>query len=247
MTVAAIYDIHGNLPALEAVLQEIDKAQVDQIIVGGDVIPGPMPYKTLQRLREIEIPIHFIEGNGETSVLDHINGTSPDSVPDRLREIVSWVAEQLPSDYIEFVSTWVKTITLEISGLGKVLFCHGTPRNNTDIFTYQTPEQRLVPIFENTDAPIVICGHTHMQFDRKIGQTRVINAGSVGMSFGGSGAYWLLLDSDIEFKNTEYDVSQAAGLIRQSGYPQAADFADNNVLQTPSEADTLAMLAKSEL
>jgi predicted phosphodiesterase len=69
MQVAAIYDIHGNLPALEAVLQEIRQAEIDHVVVGGDVLPGPMPRETLEYLLALEIPAQYIFGNGEVAVL----------------------------------------------------------------------------------------------------------------------------------------------------------------------------------
>lgn len=246
MRVAALYDIHGNLPALEAVLHEVRQAHVDQIVVGGDVIPGPMPHETLQRLLEIDMPIHFILGNGESEVLVQMKGNLSDTVPDHLREILSWVAQELPPEYEQVLASWSNTVALEIGGLGKVLFCHATPQNNTDIFTRLTPDERLLSIFKDVEVSIVVCGHTHMQFDRTVGEVRVVNAGSVGMPFADAGAYWLLLDSDIEFRHTTYNFSDAAARIRQTDYPQAQDFADNNVLNPPTEKQALATFSPKE-
>ena len=240
MRVAALYDIHGNLPALEAVLNEVHQANVDQIVIGGDVIPGPMPRETLQHLLEIDTPIHFIQGNGESEVLAQMKGELSDTVPDHLREILSWTAQELPPEYEQVLASWSDTTILEMDGLGKVLFCHATPQNNTDIFTRLTPDEQLLPIFEDVEASIVVCGHTHMQFDRTIREVRVVNAGSVGMPFAEAGAYWLMLGSDIKFRHTTYNFKDAATLIRQTGYPQAQDFADNNVLNPPTEEQALA-------
>jgi diadenosine tetraphosphatase ApaH/serine/threonine PP2A family protein phosphatase len=139
------------------------------------------------------------------------------------------------------------TVSVAIDGLGDVLFCHATPRNDTEIFTRLTPEDRLVPVFEGLDAPIVVCGHTHMQFDRKIGGRRVVNAGSVGMPFGEPGAYWVLLGPDVVLRKTPYDFAMAAERIRATRYPQANAFAEKNVLEPPSEAEILAAFSKSEL
>ena len=74
MPIAAIYDIHGNLPALEAVLEEVRQAGVDGVVVGGDLIPGPMPRETLACLTEFEIPVECIYGNGEVAVLQLDSG-----------------------------------------------------------------------------------------------------------------------------------------------------------------------------
>ena len=80
MHVAALYDIHGNLPALEAVLHEIREAGVDRVVVGGDVVPGPMPRETLRRLLDLDLPVHFIHGNCELAVLAQMAATEADPV-----------------------------------------------------------------------------------------------------------------------------------------------------------------------
>ena len=247
MRVAAIYDIHGNLPALEAVLQEIRQAEVDQIVVGGDVLPGPMPCETLARLENLDIPVQFIQGNGEAAVLAQMAGKDTDAVPEQAREAVRWVAQQLDSEHERFLDSWPKTLRVDVPGLGEVLFCHATPRNNTEIFTRFTPEDRLLPIFEGLNVPVVICGHTHMQFDRTIGGTRVVNAGSVGMPFGESGAYWLLIGPNIELRRTAYNLSKAAAQIRDTNYPQAQNLADHNILEPPSEEEMLKVFTRVEL
>ena len=94
---------------------------------------------------------------------------------------------------------------------------------------------------------MVVCGHTHMQFDRTIGHLRVVNAGSVGMPFGDPGAYWLLLGPDAQLRVTRYELAAAAERIRQTEYPQAADSAARHVLQPPSEAEMLQLFARAEL
>src|SRR5437867_5702677 len=145
------------------------------------------------------------------------------------------------------LARWPKTLQLEIDGLGQVLFCHSTPRSETEVFTRLTAEDRLLPLFERLQVAVVVCGHTHMQFDRMIRRTRVVNAGSVGMPFGEPGAYWLLLGPDIQLRHTSYDLAKAAERIRSTRYPQAEDFAARNVLQPPSEEEMLKACAKAEL
>jgi putative phosphoesterase len=249
MRVAAIYDIHGNLPALEAVLQEIrqEKEKIDHIVVGGDVLPGPMPRETLECLRNLDPPAHLIYGNGEVAVLQQMAGNEPSAVPQAFRPVIRWNAEQLDPAHQQWLSTWPKTITLEIAGLGSVLFCHATPQNETDIFTRLTPDDRLLSIFEKLQAVVVVCGHTHMQFDRKIGHTRVVNAGSVGMPFGKPGAHWLLLGPDIQFRYTTHNLAQAADAVRRTNYPQAEDFAARNILNPPTEKEMLEIFTRAEI
>jgi len=247
MRVAAIYDIHGNLPALEAALEDIRHAGVDRIVVGGDIVPGPMPCQTLDCLSDLDIPVHFIQGNGEVAVLEQMAGNDPASVPQQFREVVRWTARQLRPEHERLLASWPKTFRLEIPELGNVLFCHATPRNENEVFTRRTPEDRLLPIFEGVNASLVVCGHTHMQFNRVVGKIRVVNAGSVGMPFGEPGAYWLLLGPDVQLRHTPYDVAKAAERIRESDYPDAQNFAARNVLQPPSEKEMLEVFAKAEL
>jgi predicted phosphodiesterase len=131
--------------------------------------------------------------------------------------------------------------------LGGILFCHATPRNDTEIFTRLTSADRLVPIFEGIAESLVVCGHTHMQFDRHVAGLRVVNAGSVGMPFGEPGANWLVLGPDVEFRHTSYDRVRAADHIMKTAYPQAAEFAARNVVDPPSVASILQIYSRSEL
>ena len=258
MRVAALYDIHGNLPALEAVLQDVRQADVDQIVVGGDVVPGPMPRETLRRLLDLDLPTHFIYGNGELAILAQMAaartgsvtywGTTSHARPsESIVEVCRWSAEQLQPEFEPVLARWPKTLQVAIDGLGQVLFCHGTPRSETESFTRLTAEDRLVPLFDPLQVSVLVCGHTHMQFDRTVGRTRVVNAGSVGAPFGEPGAYWLLLGPDIQLRRTPYDLVLAAERIRTTKYPQADDFAVQSVLTPPSEEKMLEAFAPSEL
>jgi len=242
-SVAAIYDIHGNLPALEAVCEDVRRAGANLVVVGGDVLPGPMPRETIACLLRLDVPVRFIHGNGDREVLAARRGVETGAVPERFREAMRWNAAQLRPEDEDLLAGWPSTLAVQVDGLGEVLFCHATPRNDTEIVTRLTPEERLLPIFADVDAPVVVCGHTHMQFDRTVGRTRVINAGSVGMPFGEPGAYWLLLGPGVELRHTPYDFAGAAERIRATAYPHAEEFAARNVLQPPSEAEILAAYA----
>jgi predicted phosphodiesterase len=245
--IAAIYDIHGNLPALEAVLADVRRANVDQVVVGGDVVPGPMPREALTCLLDLDLPVQYIRGNGERVVLEELAGVLKTALPERVREGVHWTGQQLAPEHAALLAAWPATLRLEVAGVGDVLFCHATPRNDTEIFTRETAEDRLLPVFGSVTVPLVVCGHTHMQFDRTIGSTRVVNAGSVGMPFQEPGAYWLLLGPGVQLRRTPYDLAKAAERIRATDYPQAEEFAARNVLRPPSERETLASFAKVEL
>jgi len=240
-------DIHGNLPALEAVLDDVRAARVDRVVVGGDVLPGPMPHETIARLLTLDIPVEFIHGNGDRVVRAQMNGQEPTEVPEQFRDIIRWTAAQLSREDEQLIALWPLTRRVQIPPLGDVLFCHATPRNDVEIFTRLTPDERLRPIFDAAAAPVVVCGHTHMQFDRMVGRTRVVNAGSVGMPFQDAGAYWLLLGPDVQLRRTSYDLEKAAAQVRRTSYPQAEDFAARSILKPPTEAATLEAFKNAEL
>jgi len=257
MKIAALYDIHGNLPALEAVLQEVHAASVDQIVVGGDILPGPMPRETLQCLLNLDLPVQFIQGNGELAVLAQIAAarkgivsywgtTSGNPLPKPDLENYLWTAGQLRPEDESILSSWPKTLRLDIDGLGTVLFCHGTPRSETEIFTRLTSEASLLPLVDDLHVSLVVCGHTHMQFDRMVGSTRVVNAGSIGEPYGTPIANWLLLGPDVQLHQTSYDIWKAVERIRQTNYPHAEEFA-HDLLQPPSEQEMLALFTPWEL
>lgn len=250
MRVAAIYDIHANLPALEAVLEDIRQVTVDLIVVGGDVFPGPMPHETIQYLLGLDIPMKFLCGNGDREVLAQMRGIETEwyrAAPEQWREPVRWTAQQLGPEIEPLLVTWPNTLSARIEGIGEVLFCHATPRNDTDCFTRLTSEDRLLSVLDGVSARLVVCGHTHMQFDRTIGEIRVVNAGSVGMPFGEPGAYWVLLGPGVQLRHTRYDLAKAAGRIRATKYPQAEEFAERNILQPPSEKKMLELFGRVEL
>jgi predicted phosphodiesterase len=247
MRVACLYDIHANLPALEAVLAEVLAEKVDRIVIGGDVLPGPMPRECLDAVFSLGMPTHCILGNGDRETLAARRGTISDKVPAAFHEAMRWNGAQLTTRDERAIEAWPLTLRLNVPGIGDVLFCHATPRNDTEIFLKTTSDATLLPIFDPLSAHLVVCGHTHMQFDRVVGRTRIINAGSVGMPFQDAGAYWALLGPGIELRKTDYDLEAAAARVRATAYPQAEPFAATSILQPPSEQATLEQFKKAEL
>jgi putative phosphoesterase len=254
MCIAALYDIHGNLPALEAVLREVDEARPDVIVVGGDVVSGPFPRETLDLLLGLGASVRFIRGNADREVVAAFDGVAFGArLPEEVREITAWVARQLDRDQRDILAGWPETLVLPVDGLGDMLFCHGSPRSDEEILTAATPEPRLRAALVGVAERVVVCGHTHMQFDRRLDGVRVLNAGSVGMPYGAPGAYWLLRgqgaegdlgDEAVALRHTPYDLERAAQVIRASGYPQAEDFAASNVLQPPTAAEATAVFER---
>jgi putative phosphoesterase len=247
LRVAALYDIHGNLPALEAVLEDVGREDVDRVLVGGDVVPGPMAPAVLERLLSLNVPVDFIYGNGETEVLRASRGDELVRVPPPHRPLIEWTASQFDRQQLDMMAKWPLTVRYSVDGLGEVVFCHATPRDDNEIFTRLTPVERLRPLVADLGATLVVCGHTHMPFDRAVGDTRIVNAGSIGMPFGDAGADWLLLGPDVRFRHTNYDAQDAAARIRATNYPQADDFAVRYVLTPPSEAQMLGVFGEGNI
>lgn len=244
MRVAALYDIHGNLPALESVVEELLHFPVDRIVVGGDVLSGPMQVDCLERLRVLSVPVHYLMGNSDREVIAACHGNENQKLPPFAQEMLRWSARQLAREHEQWIASWPKTVTLQISPLGTVLFCHATPRDDNEIFVATTDEARLLPIFDAAKAEVVVCGHTHMQFDRRVGKTRVVNAGSVGMPFGPPGADWLLVGPRIELRHTNYHRDDARRRIAVTGFPIAPEF---DMLNPPAAEKMLELYSKAEL
>jgi predicted phosphodiesterase len=247
MRIATLYDIHGNLPALEAVLAELAGERITAVVIGGDVLPGPLPCESLDALRAMPWPALGIHGNGESAVKAVLGGGPLPTIPPSALEAVTWCAQALRPADRAIIEHWPANVRLLHPSLGRLLFCHATPRNDTEIFTAATPEAVLRPVFDAAMADVVICGHTHTPFDRQVGRTRVVNAGSVGMPFGPPGASWLLLGETIEFRHTPYDLHAGAARIRASDYPQREQFAERSVLHPPEAAGMQEMLERNAL
>jgi putative phosphoesterase len=229
--VAAISDVHGNPAALEAVLREVEREQPDAVVFGGDLVSGPFPAATLELLRPLR-NAHYVRGNGDRDVVSAMETGDPDGVN-------AWVAGRLTTDDRDFLAAFQDTVVLDVDGLGETLFCHGSPRSDEEVITHLTPDDRLREFLSDTEQRVVVCGHTHMQFERLSGEIRVLNAGSVGMPYQGQrGAFWLLLGPQPDFRRTEYDVDAFVERIRATDYPEPEDLA--TILQRPYDADGVA-------
>ena len=243
MRVAAISDIHGNLPALEAVLVEVNAEKPDLIVFCGDVASGPMPAETIELLMSLR-EARFVRGNADRGLVEEFDGKAPSAMPG---PFATWCARQITSAQRDFLAAFEDTVTVDdVTGLGEVLFCHATPRNDIDVFTIETPVERVRALFAGVDASVVVCGHTHMQFDRMEDHARVVNAGSVGMPYGEPGAYWALLGPRLQLRQTEYDRKAAAARIRSKNWEEAETIAANNVLNVPSIAEAMDFMRKAE-
>jgi putative phosphoesterase len=210
MPVATLYDVHGNLRALEAVLAEIPDGAT--IVVGGDVVAGgEQPSETLERLRALDDRVVWIRGNADRELRREEGSTVPE-------EFIGPTIAALTEEQIEFLHSLPESVQID-----DVLYVHASPRNDVDIFTELTPEERIAFLFADVDADVVVCGHTHMQFDRVVAGKRVVNSGSVGMPYEQEpGAYWLL---DLAPRHTPYE-----GATLQASRAEAlAEFTDRGL------------------
>ena len=227
-TVAAVYDVHGNLPALDAVLAEIAEIEPELVVVGGDVALGPMPRETLERLLALGRYVRFVRGNADREAAEGVG------------EPGAWVAAHLSAEQRGFLAGLPLTEHVEVEELGRVVFCHATPRSDEEIVTRVTPESRMAEALAEVEAEVVVCGHVHVRYDRAVAGKRVVNPGSVGLPYEAEpGAYWALLGPAVSLRRVEYDVAAAVEAIRATGFPAAEEmFAETLVTPPPPDEVT---------
>jgi predicted phosphodiesterase len=193
MRVAALYDVEGNMPALEAVLAELEMLHPDAIVFGGDLFCGGQPVEVVDRARSLSTA-RFLLGNVDR--LDDPN--------------VAYQVALLRDDQRDFVAAFPEKLVI-----GDVLYRHGSPRSVDEAVTLLTSDDVLREMLDGIDQRTVVIGHTHTQFDRRVGEHRIINAGSVGAAWETEpGAYWALLDNGhVELRRSVYDIAAAIQLL----------------------------------
>ena len=238
--VAALYDIHGNVRALEAVLDDVEAEGPDAIVVGGDVAAGPWPRETLDLLAGLRRPVVFVRGNADRELLERARGEGPSESPDVWDERTTWAASQLTGRHLELLESFVLSATVAIEGLGLTLFCHATPAADDVTITPLSSGARVRRHLGGTGADLIVCGHTHVQFAVSPAGVRLVNAGSVGMPYEGrTGAFWTMLGPEVSFRHSEYDVAAAADEIAGGPFPDARAFAHEFVLSSYPPDETL--------
>ncbi|MFE9692026.1 metallophosphoesterase family protein [Micromonospora sp. NPDC005806] len=236
--VAVLSDIHGVLPALEAVLAEPDVAAADLIVLTGDLAAGPQPVEVLDRLAALGDRACWVGGNADRELVEARAG-KPSPI-----EVSNWAAAQLRDDQLARLAGLPPTVTLPVAGLGQVLFCHATPRDDEEVVLVDSRLDRWAEVFAGLPAEVgtVVCGHTHMPFTRLVDRRLVVNPGSVGMPYGGAGAWWALLGPGVQLRRTWYDVDAAcARVAAESGFPDAAAWADEYLRSVHSDVDALTV------
>jgi putative phosphoesterase len=237
MRLGLIADIHGNLPALDKVLAELEREGVDQIVCLGDVAVGPQPIETLERLRTLGCPTTM--GNWDACML----GEAPKldgELADMLVDACTWSAAQLSPAHREYMQGFQDLLELRLDEQLTLLAFHGSPRSYDDEIHATTPDEELEGMLAGHEADVFAGGHTHFQMFRRFGESVVVNAGSVGQPFKRQrrgvmrlspwAEYCLLVYEGgrlaIELRRTAVDVDNLIATMRRSGMPHAERWAE---------------------
>ncbi|MDP9027870.1 MAG: metallophosphatase family protein [Actinomycetota bacterium] len=241
--VAVLSDIHGVLPALDAVLAEPAVRTADLIVVTGDHASGPQPTAVLDRLLELGDRARLVRGNADRELVALRRGEELE-IPD---DVTPWAAAELSGAHLELLAGLPHPLSLEVDGFGEVLFCHGTPRDDAEVVLVDSRMSRWREAFADVPDTVrtVVCGHTHMPFVRTVDRRLVVNPGSVGMPYGQPGAHWAMLRGGaVELHRTLVDVDAAiAAITRDSSFPGSTQWCDDYLRKPPSDAEALAAFA----
>jgi putative phosphoesterase len=220
--VAVLSDVHGNAPALAAVLDELSREEHDLIVFGGDLTWGAQPVETHRLASTLDAL--FVRGNADRALLEGAAET----------ERERWMQESHTAEMLAFAGGFEQNVIVGVEGLGAVRFCHGSPRSDEECVTPETPEARVREFSAAVPERTIVSAHVHIQFDREVGGIRSVNPGSVGLPYEGRpGAFWAVLGPDVELRRTDYEVERAAAAYRESGFPGGEQLAE--MLLTPPE------------
>jgi putative phosphoesterase len=242
-SVAVLSDIHGVLPALEAVLAEPEVVAAERIVLTGDIAAGPQPVAVLDRLLGLGDRVTWVRGNADRELVT-LAGGGTTKIPD---PIAPWAAAQLTDVHLNLLAGLEHPITLSVDGFGDVLFCHGTPRDDEEVVLVDTRLERWSEVLADLPDTVrtVVCGHTHMPFVRLAHRRQIVNPGSVGMPYGRQGAHWALLAGGaVTLRCSAFDPDVAsAEVCRESSYPAVAEWVDFFLHSRASDAEALTTFA----
>ncbi|MFC4009552.1 metallophosphoesterase family protein [Nonomuraea purpurea] len=244
MRIAVLSDIHGVLPALEAVLGEPEVAGADLVVLTGDMAAGPMPVETLDVLVSLGERALWVNGNADRELVEVVRGKPSEYA------VSQWAAERLRGDQVELLAALPDRQMVELGRLGTTLFVHATPRSDEEMILVDSSLERWGEVLAGEGADTVVLGNTHMPFVRLADRVLVVNPGSVGMPYGRTGAHWALLDGEtgaVTLRNTPYDaVAAGERLVAESGFEGIEEWVGEYVLNVYSDAEALRAFAKAE-
>jgi predicted phosphodiesterase len=229
--VATLADVHGNAPALAAVLAEVEREAPDLVVFCGDLTWGSLPAETIALVRSLELSALFVRGNAERALLELRDGEVAEPTA---RE--RWMLAQHGEEELAWLGSFEATVTVDVDGLGPTCFCHGSPRSDEECVTEQTPVERVREFMTDRDERVVVTAHVHLRYDRVADGIRLLGPGSVGLPYGdGGAAYWALLGPDVELRRTAYDVEDAIARMRATDDPKVEEIAELMLTPPPRE------------
>jgi predicted phosphodiesterase len=236
MRVLALYDIHGNPDALDAVLADPRAAGHDLVVVGGDAVPGPFAAAVLDRLEALAAPVRHVRGNGEREVGEALGAGEP-AADDLVMRTAALSAAEIGPERARSLAA--APLVVVVDG---VLYCHASPRRDDEMLTRRSAPERFAQALAGVGEPLVVAGHTHQQDDRTVGAVRFVNAGSVGLPYEGDGAArWLWVeDGRPGLRSTPYDAAAAGERMLRAGWPDSRSV--GAALIEPVEADVITRL-----
>ena len=220
-------------------LAEPEVAAADLIVLTGDIAAGPQPVEVLDRLVALGDRVRWVRGNADREMVEARAGRPS------AHAVSNWAATS-SADQLDLLAALPLTLTLPVAGLGPVLFCHATPRDDEEVVLVDSRPARWAEVFAELPDQVrtVVCGHTHMPFTRLADRRLVVNPGSIGMPYGGPGAYWAALGPGVHLRRTAFDVDAAcARVAAESTFPEAAEWADEYLRSRHSDIDALTAFA----
>ncbi|MER5887207.1 metallophosphoesterase family protein [Streptomyces sp. NPDC001941] len=240
-SVVVLSDIHGVLPALEAVLAEPEVRDAELIVVTGDHAAGPQPVEVLDRLRALGDRAVLVRGNADRELAAIARGEGPPE--DEAWAIDLWAAARLRPQDVDLLASLPHPVTLDVDGFGTVVFCHGTPRDDDEVVLVDTRLERWEEVFADLPDEVrtVVCGHTHMPFVRLVDERLVINSGSLGMPYGRAGASWAVLrEGQVQLRHTPFDLDDAVErVVKDSGFDGCRDWAEHYIRAVTTDAEAV--------
>ncbi len=222
VSIAVISDIHGNVPALAAVLEDLERVAPDEILVGGDLVGrGPEGSRVAQRIATLGWPC--VRGNHEDYLLSFRHGRVPDDWLEADHWSASrWMAADLTDEDEKFIDSLPMTITSELCP--ELRLVHGSPRSNNEGIGPWNADQEIERHLGRIEEPLLVCAHTHRPMIRRFDSGLVLNVGSVGLPFNRDRrAQYALLHRnaagwEVELRQVEYDLGRILQVYETSGF-----------------------------
>jgi predicted phosphodiesterase len=237
--VAVLADVHGNAVALAAVSEDLVDIEPDLLVFLGDLTWGPLPEETWRLVQTLCESFSgrtlFVRGNAERALLElRHRKRKPRTERER------WMLAAHAASTLDALETFAESGSVEIGGLGRARFCHGSPRSDEELITPATPTARMQELLAGVSERILVTAHTHIQFDRSTDLVRSVNPGSIGSPYqGDSGAFWAILGPNVSLQRTEYDLELAIRRYRETSDPLAEAMVEI-LLDPPQQAAVIA-------